>query len=161
MSHESTGFLNRCVDTDGHDVGALLSDLVATAGAKAAESSRLRRSSLEALDSDLEQAAQAISERFRAGACLYTFGNGASSTDAACVAALFARSPGGALLPARCLVADPAVLTAQGTASATSSPSRDSWSRSRTLATLRWVTRRAGTRRTSSGLFRRPGIVAF
>lgn len=114
MSPESTGFLNRCVDTDGHDVGALLSDLVATAGAKAAESSRLRRSSLEALDSDLEQAAQAISERFRAGACLYTFGNGASSTDAACVAALFARSPGGALLPARCLVADPAVLTATG-----------------------------------------------
>ncbi len=112
MSPESTGFLNRYVDTDGHDVGALLSDLVATAGAKAAENSRLRRSSLEALDSDLEQAAQAISERFRAGACLYTFGNGASSTDAACVAALFARSPGGALLPARCLVADPAVLTA-------------------------------------------------
>jgi D-sedoheptulose 7-phosphate isomerase len=114
MSPERTDLHRQFVEADEHGVDALLVALAASAGAEAAKSDRLCRSSLEALGSDLERAAQAIARRFSTGACLYTFGNGASSTDAASVAALFSRSPGGTLLPARCLVADQAVLTAIG-----------------------------------------------
>jgi D-sedoheptulose 7-phosphate isomerase len=114
MSTENTGFLDRFAKTDEHDASALLSDLAASAAVGANESSRLSLSILEALGSELEWAAQAIAERFSAGACLYTFGNGASSADAACSAALFGRSPGGSSLPARCLVADEPLLSEIG-----------------------------------------------
>ena len=51
---------------------------------------------------------------FAGGGRLFTFGNGGSSTDAASLAALFARPPWGRPLPARCLVDDTAILTALG-----------------------------------------------
>ena len=59
-------------------------------------------------------AADAMAEAFDGGGRLFTFGNGGSSTDAASLAALFARPPTGRALPARCLVDDTAVLTALG-----------------------------------------------
>ena len=55
-----------------------------------------------------------MAEAFDRGGRLFTFGNGGSSTDAASLAALFARPPSGSALPARCLVDDTAVLTALG-----------------------------------------------
>ncbi|HLN06817.1 MAG TPA: hypothetical protein VK217_11100, partial [Acidimicrobiales bacterium] len=79
MSPEETGFLYPFIEADEHDVGALLSDLAASATGKAAESSELRTLTLEALDGDLDRAATAMAERFRAGGRLYTFGNGGSS----------------------------------------------------------------------------------
>jgi len=114
MSPENTDFLYPFIEAGEHDVEALLRDLATSAAAKAAECSRLRSESLEALGSDLDRAARAISDRFRAGGRLYTFGNGGSSTDAASVAALFGQGQSGTALPARCLVADQAVLTAIG-----------------------------------------------
>ena len=51
---------------------------------------------------------------FAAGGRLFTFGNGGSSTDAASLAALFARPPWGRALPARGLVEDTAIVTALG-----------------------------------------------
>ena len=53
-----------------------------------------------------------MAQRFAAGGRLFTFGNGGSSTDAASLAALFARPPTGTPLAARCLADDSAVLTA-------------------------------------------------
>lgn len=76
MSPEGSDFLYPFIEADEHDVGALLSDLAASATGKAAESSRLRGLTLEALDSDLDLAAQALADRFVAGGWLYTFGNG-------------------------------------------------------------------------------------
>jgi len=114
MAAEGTDFLYPFIEADEHDVGALLSDLAISAAAKAEESARLRHTTLEELSNELESAASAMARRFRAGGRLYTFGNGGSSTDAASAAALFAQGPAGTALPARCLVADQAVLTAIG-----------------------------------------------
>jgi len=114
MSLEGTRFLYPFIEADEHDVSALLSDLAASATDKAAENRRLLSATLEGLGSDLGRAARAMAERFRAGGRLYAFGNGGSSTDAASVVALFGEAPAGTALPARCLAADPAVLTAIG-----------------------------------------------
>ncbi|MGO9560578.1 MAG: SIS domain-containing protein [Acidimicrobiales bacterium] len=114
MSPESTDFLYPFIEGDERDVAALLRDLSASASAKATESAQLRSSTLESVAGELERAAQAMAERFEAGARLYTFGNGGSATDAASVAALFAQAPAGVSFPARCLVTDQAVLTAIG-----------------------------------------------
>jgi D-sedoheptulose 7-phosphate isomerase len=114
MSPEGTDFLYPFIEGDEHDAGALLSDLAVSASGKAAESSRLRSLTLDALGGELERAAGAMADRFRAGGRLYTFGNGGSSTDAASMVALFGQAPTGTTLPARCLVADQAVLTAIG-----------------------------------------------
>jgi len=114
MSPENTDFLYPFIDSAEHDADSLLTDLAESASAKATENSRLCRSCLETLGNDLEQVAGMIADRFRVGACLYTFGNGGSATDAASTAALFSRSPGHTGLAARCLVADQAVLTAIG-----------------------------------------------
>jgi D-sedoheptulose 7-phosphate isomerase len=114
MSPEDTDFLYPFIEADEHDVGALLSDLAASATGKVAESCRLRDLTLEDLRTDLDEAGRALADRFGAGGRLYTFGNGGSSTDAASMAALFGQSPSGVSLPARSLVADQAVLTAIG-----------------------------------------------
>jgi D-sedoheptulose 7-phosphate isomerase len=114
MSPEGTDFLYPFIEADEHDVEALLSDLASSATGKAAESSFLRSSTLEALDGELDRAGDDTADRLLAGGRLYTFGNGGSSTDAASMAALFGQSPGGTALPARCLVGDQAVLTAIG-----------------------------------------------
>jgi D-sedoheptulose 7-phosphate isomerase len=64
------------------------------------------------MDTTLASAAEAMAAAFAGGGRLFSFGNGGSATDAASVAALFARPPSGRALPARSLADDPAVLTA-------------------------------------------------
>lgn len=107
-----TDFLYPFLGRDERDAGPLLEDLARSAQAKALASEDLRRTTLAALDAEIEATAAAIAQRFAAGGRLFTFGNGGSSTDAAGAAALFSRPPSGRPLPARSLVADHAVLTA-------------------------------------------------
>jgi D-sedoheptulose 7-phosphate isomerase len=76
------------------------------------ESCRLRRTTLDDCDGLIEAAAAGMAERFRHGGRLFAFGNGGSATDADGTVALFQDPPAGRPLPARSLVADPAVLTA-------------------------------------------------
>lgn len=95
------------------DPASLLADLARSAGAKGEQRRDLAAATLEALDAQLDDVADAVAERFGAGGRLFTFGNGGSATDAAGLAALFAHPPTEApVLPARSLVADEAVLTA-------------------------------------------------
>lgn len=114
MSLEPTGFLYPFIESDETDPAALLTDLAASASAKAAESGRLRDQTLSSLAGELGAVATEMAERFATGGRLFSFGNGGSSTDAALVAALFAEPPVGRPLPARSLVADEAILTALG-----------------------------------------------
>jgi len=82
---------------------------------KAAEIVTVRKVVAERFGEELEACARVMAERFSAGARLFTFGNGGSSTDAAAVAGLFLGGAGGARpLPALTLTADVAVLTALG-----------------------------------------------
>ncbi|MDX1882172.1 SIS domain-containing protein [Mycolicibacterium sp. 120270] len=111
---EPTNFLYPFIDADEKDAAALLADLAASASAKAAESAALRRSTVESCSGLINTAAEEMARRFAAGGRLFTFGNGGSSTDAATLAALFARPPVGEPLPAWSLTADQAVLTALG-----------------------------------------------
>ena len=111
---ESTDFLYPFIDAAETDSAALLLDLAASARAKAAESLELQEASLEQWGPEIAVAAHAMAQRFLLGGRLYTFGNGGSSTDAATLAALFAAPASGRPLPAMCLAADQAVLTALG-----------------------------------------------
>jgi len=114
MSHEGTDFLYPFIDGDERDASALLKDLAASARGKADDSKNLRVATLERCAPDLEVAAEALANTFRAGGRLFVFGNGGSATDAAGVAALFRTPPWGVQLPVRSLVADEAILTALG-----------------------------------------------
>jgi D-sedoheptulose 7-phosphate isomerase len=114
MTGEPTNFLYPFIDAEERDADALLTDLAASARAKAAESLALRRSTLEANAEVLGRAAAEMARRFAAGGRLFTFGNGGSSTDAATLAGLFSHPPVGSPLPAWSLTADPAILTALG-----------------------------------------------
>jgi D-sedoheptulose 7-phosphate isomerase len=114
MSPEGTDFLYPFIEGDERDGERLLADLARSADAKAAESRRLSEATLVACREQIRSLAADLAGRLEAGGCLFTFGNGGSSTDAATVAALFARPPYGRPLPARSLVADQAVLTALG-----------------------------------------------
>lgn len=114
MSQESTGFLYPFLEAEERDADALLADLAESARAKAAESAALRLRTLREHADLVETAAAELARRFAAGGRMYTFGNGGSSTDAATLAALFARPPAGRPLPAWSLTADQAVLTALG-----------------------------------------------
>lgn len=111
---EATGFLYPFIEADERDAGSLLTDLAASANQKAAESAALQRSTYDECAELVERAAQALAERFAAGGRMYVFGNGGSSTDAATLAALFARPVQGRPLPALNLAADQAVVTALG-----------------------------------------------
>lgn len=111
---EATNFLYPFIDGNESDAGALLADLTQSALAKAAESTALRRSTLDACAPLITDAAAEMARRFSAGGRLFTFGNGGSSTDAATLAALFASPPTAEPLPAWSLTADQAVLTALG-----------------------------------------------
>ena len=111
---EATDFLYPFIDKHETDAGALLSDLAASALAKAAESAALRRSTLAECAHLVDTAGAEMARRFAAGGRLFTFGNGGSSTDAATLAALFASPPVGDALPAWSLTADQAILTALG-----------------------------------------------
>jgi D-sedoheptulose 7-phosphate isomerase len=107
-----TDFLYPFIEGDERDAGSLLTDLAASAEAKARASLALRDATLASLDAELDAASEAMAARFEAGGRLFAFGNGGSSTDAAGVVALFSHPPSGRALPARSLVADHAVLTA-------------------------------------------------
>lgn len=111
---EATNFLYPFIDGNESDAGALLADLTQSALAKAAESTALRRSTLDACAPLITDAAAEMARRFSAGGTLFTFGNGGSSTDAATLGALFASPPTAEPLPAWSLTADQAVLTALG-----------------------------------------------
>jgi D-sedoheptulose 7-phosphate isomerase len=111
---EQTDFLYPFIEGGERDAGALLTDLAASAAAKGAASDALRTATLERSAQEIAETAGAMAARFAAGGRLFTFGNGGSSTDAAALAALFARPPWGVALPARSLVEDSAVLTALG-----------------------------------------------
>ncbi|WP_183097939.1 D-sedoheptulose-7-phosphate isomerase [Nocardioides pelophilus] len=110
----STDFLYPFLEGQETDAAGLLADLATSARSKAAESARLQEESLAEWDAGIEAAGRAMAERFAAGGRMFTFGNGGSSTDAATMAALFARPAHGRPLSARCLAADQAVLTALG-----------------------------------------------
>lgn len=114
MSHEGTDFLYPMIEGDQTDAPSLLQDLATSADSKASSSFELQRQTLEEVRGQLGTIADAVAERFEAGARLFAFGNGGSSTDAASLAALFARPPTEQRrpLPARSLVADSSVLTA-------------------------------------------------
>jgi len=107
-------FLYPFIDATERDAGPLLDDLARSAVAKSEASGALRVATLTRTARTVDDLARAMAERFAAGGRLFTFGNGGSSTDAASLAALFAHPPWGRALAARCLVDDPAVLTALG-----------------------------------------------
>ena len=112
---EGTDFLYPFIDGDERDAGSLLVDLAALGrgqGRRPAPSSGA--ATLDRTADAVAAAADAMAAAFDGGGRLFTFGNGGSSTDAASLAALFARPPTGRALPARCLVDDTAVLTALG-----------------------------------------------
>ena len=111
---EPTNFLYPFIDAEESDSRSLLTDLAASARAKAAESLALRRSTLETNAGQVDRAATEMAQRFAAGGRLFTFGNGGSCTDATTLAGLFARPPIGDALPAWSLTADQAILTALG-----------------------------------------------
>jgi D-sedoheptulose 7-phosphate isomerase len=111
---EETDFLYPFIEGDERDADALLADLGRSAVAKAEVSARLRSATLTRSRPDLDAAATAMAGAFAAGGRMFTFGNGGSSTDAASLAALFARPPWGRALPARGLVEDTAIVTALG-----------------------------------------------
>ncbi|MDQ6838700.1 MAG: SIS domain-containing protein [Actinomycetota bacterium] len=114
MAPEHTDFLYPFIEGDERDSASLLTDLAASAEAKAVESLRLRTLTMGAATDRLDAAAAAMAARFDAGGRLFTFGNGGSSTDAATVADLFASPPEGVALPALTLARDEAILTALG-----------------------------------------------
>ncbi len=112
--HENTDFLYPFIEGEGSDPQALLVDLAASARGKAEVSAALQAESLEQFHDQIGEAAAAMAERFTTRGRMYTFGNGGSSTDATTLAALFARPARGRPLPAWCLAADQAVVTALG-----------------------------------------------
>ena len=109
---EGTDFLYPFIEGDERDAGPLLLDLARSAAGKHELSLALRTAVMTSAGETLAAAADAMAMAFAAGGRLFSFGNGGSATDAASLAALFARPPSGRALPARCLADDPAVLTA-------------------------------------------------
>jgi D-sedoheptulose 7-phosphate isomerase len=95
------------------DPAAVLADVTRSTREKVAEIGRLRVSVAEADAVRIAACATAMAEHFAAGARLYTFGNGGSSTDAAALATLFVDpGPDHRPLPATALADDVATLTA-------------------------------------------------
>jgi len=109
-----TGFLYPFLDAEERDQESLLTDLAASARAKATESAALRAATLAASAELVATAAAEMARRFTAGGRLFAFGNGGSSTDSATLAGLFAHPPLHGPLPAWSLTADQAILTALG-----------------------------------------------
>jgi D-sedoheptulose 7-phosphate isomerase len=92
-STEGTGFLYPFIEAEERDAGPLLTELAASARAKAAQSAALQQATLTARANQVVACAAAMAERFAAGGRMYAFGNGGSSTDCATFAALFANPP--------------------------------------------------------------------
>jgi len=120
----NTGFLYPFIDAEERDSRTLLTELAASARAKAAESAALQQATLMTSADQVAACGAAMADRFAAGGRLYAFGNGGSSTDCATFAALFANPPADSQqdtagpawrgLPALSLAADQAVVTALG-----------------------------------------------
>ncbi|MFC5994637.1 SIS domain-containing protein [Pseudonocardia hispaniensis] len=111
---EETGFLYPFLEAAERDHESLLTDLAASARAKAAESAALQHGTLAACAELIDTTAAEMARRFARGGRMFAFGNGGSSTDAATLAGLFAHPPVGRPLPAWSLTADQAVITALG-----------------------------------------------
>lgn len=107
-----TDFLYPFLERDERDADSLLADLARSAEEKRTASASLRRATLVERAADLAVVAEAMAGRFDRGGRLFTFGNGGSATDADGAAGLFGHPPHGRGLPARSLVADPAIVTA-------------------------------------------------
>ncbi len=115
--HDSgaSSFLYPFLAEEQTDLGAVLADVRASALAKAAETTELRRRTVEEGAEAILAAGAAIRERLAAGGTLLALGNGGSSTDAMDVVAdLRHPPPGRGLSPQRAidLSEDPAILTA-------------------------------------------------
>ncbi|MEO6886932.1 MAG: SIS domain-containing protein [Jatrophihabitantaceae bacterium] len=114
VNSESTNFLYPFIDGEERDAGSLLTDLSASAKAKARESAALQQSTLAECAGQVLACSTAMAERFASGGRMYCFGNGGSSTDAATFTALFAQPVTGRALGAVNLAADMSVVTALG-----------------------------------------------
>lgn len=91
---------------------AVLDHVRRSTAEKAGEIVGLRREIVTGYDEELARCAADMAERFAAGARLFTFGNGGSSTDATSVATTFLHPPRGGALRALSLTGDVALLTA-------------------------------------------------
>jgi D-sedoheptulose 7-phosphate isomerase len=96
----------------GQGVDAVLEEVRRSTAEKAAEIVVLRKEVGERYTDELLTCATTMAAAFAAGGRLFTFGNGGSSTDAQTVASLFLAPPSGRPLPAFCLTADAATVTA-------------------------------------------------
>ncbi|EQD85173.1 D-sedoheptulose-7-phosphate isomerase [Saccharopolyspora erythraea] len=95
------------------DVGGVLNEVRRSTQDKVREIMALREQVRLRDGRKLVECAEAMAERFRAGARLFAFGNGGSSTDAQDLASLFLHpGPGWRALPAFGLTSDIAVVTA-------------------------------------------------
>jgi D-sedoheptulose 7-phosphate isomerase len=95
------------------DVEPVLAAIRRSTVAKVEEIGALRQECLTRFGDRLDSCARELAARFAAGARLFAFGNGGSSTDAQDLAALFLSGGGGGRpLPALCLTADVAAVTA-------------------------------------------------
>jgi D-sedoheptulose 7-phosphate isomerase len=112
VTGDPTDFLYPFIEAGEEDASLLVADLVASAGAKIADSRALRVATLERCRDDVESAGRAMAQRLRSGGRLLCFGNGGSATDAEAMVALFQDPPGGKPVAALSLVADTTVLTA-------------------------------------------------
>lgn len=109
---DATRFLYPFIESDERDEAALLADLAASATAKFEISRDLTASTLTRCTEEIHRAAREMATCFSNGGRMFAFGNGGSATDAEGAVDLFSRPPSGRPLPARSLVADPAILTA-------------------------------------------------
>ena len=109
---DATRFLYPFIESDERDEAALLADLAASAAAKFEISRALTASTLTRCADDIHRAGREMAARFANRGRMFAFGNGGSATDAEGAVDLFSRPRSGRALPARSLVADPAVLTA-------------------------------------------------
>ncbi|MEV0404327.1 SIS domain-containing protein [Actinoallomurus sp. NPDC050550] len=94
------------------EIETVLAEVSRSTAEKAEEIVRLRREVAERSGFLLAECAEAMAKRFAMGGRLFTFGNGASSTDAEEIAATFSNPSRGRSLPALCLTTDVALLTA-------------------------------------------------
>jgi D-sedoheptulose 7-phosphate isomerase len=95
---------------DGED--ALIVEVTNSTIVKAREIAALRNLVAEQFGRQITECAAAIARAFVAGGRLLTFGNGGSATDACAIASTFSRPQCGTPIPAICLNADVAIVTA-------------------------------------------------
>jgi D-sedoheptulose 7-phosphate isomerase len=109
---EGMGELYPFLYSQESEIETVLGEVGRSAAEKAEEIVRLRREVAERSGVLLAECAEAMAKRFAMGGRLFTFGNGAGSTDAEEIAAVFSNPSRGRSLPALCLTTDVALLTA-------------------------------------------------